>query len=69
MGGDVLVGAIIVVAVLSLIAILRRERHDRDAGIEVQRPLYVTLAVVLILGLSLWLAGSAVITALVEQRG
>jgi hypothetical protein len=31
------------VAVLALLAILRRERHARESGLAIRRPLFVTL--------------------------
>ena len=68
MGGDVLLGAFLAIAILSLPANLRRERrsfHDPDSPeAAVPRPTYVTLVLIFVVGLCLWLASNALIAAI-----
>ena len=65
MGGDVLLGAFLAIAILSLLANLRRERrnfHDPDSPeAAVPRPTYVTIVLIFVVGLCPWLASNALI--------
>jgi hypothetical protein len=49
----VLLPVAIGLAVLALLAILRRERHQHESGIPAERPLFVTLVLVLLAFLGL----------------
>jgi hypothetical protein len=60
MGGDVLIGAILILAIVSLLAILARERSN-------PRPVGLTLDLLFILVISFWLAGNAVITGVTRS--